>query len=199
MSYPPITRDQIADLTWAWWLLLLIGALSVIAGVIVIVKPSHSLATLAVISGIFILLVSISEVVIALFAERGAAAALLGVVGIVIGILLIRHPTKGVEAIALLIGIWLLAIGVIRLLSAFALRDRLWSIIVGVVEMVAGIVIVSSPDIGFATLALLVGIAFILNGIAVLALGWVMLTLRRQAHKVLPDEPRQSPSAASPG
>lgn len=198
MSYPPITREQARDLTWAWWLLLLVGVLSVIVGVIVLVKPSHSLATLAVIAGIYILLASISELVIALFAERGAAAALLGVVGIVIGILLIRHPTKAVAAIALLIGIWLVAIGVIRLVSAFALEHRLWSIVVGAVEIIAGVVIVSSPHIGYATLAILVGIAFILNGISIFALGWVMHTLRRHASTLPSEERRASRPAASP-
>jgi uncharacterized membrane protein HdeD (DUF308 family) len=195
MSDPPITREAIRELTWAWWVLLLVGALSVVVGVIVLLKPSHSLATLAVISGVFILLASISDLVIALFAERGAVAALVGVLGIVIGILLIRHPTHGVLAIALLIGIWLLAIGVIRLVTAFALEHRLWNFVVGLVEMVAGIVIVSSPKIGFATLALLVGISFILNGISLLALGWMMHTIRREAPKLLPDEPGRAGSA----
>jgi uncharacterized membrane protein HdeD (DUF308 family) len=197
MSMPdrPITRQEIRELTWAWWVLLLIGALSVVAGVIVLLKPSNSLATLAVIAGIFILLASLSELVMALFAEHGAVAALFGVLGIVIGILLIRHPTHGVLAIALLIGIWLLAIGVIRLVSAFALEHRLWNIAVGLVEIVVGIVIVSSPKIGYATLALLVGIAFILNGISVVALGWVMHTLRREAPNLVPPEPGRAGSA----
>jgi uncharacterized membrane protein HdeD (DUF308 family) len=54
----------------------------------------------------------------------------LGVLGTVIGILLIRHPIHGVLAIALLVGIWLVAIGVLRLVWALALQHRLWSIAV---------------------------------------------------------------------
>jgi uncharacterized membrane protein HdeD (DUF308 family) len=197
MSYPSVTREDIRELTWARWLLLGLGALSVVAGVIVLVKPSNSLATLAVIIGIFVLIDSIAELAIALFAEHSGAAALLGVLGIVIGILLIRHPTKGVLAIAILIGIWLVAIGVIRLVSSLALRRGAWSIVVALVEIVAGIVIVSSPHIGFATLALLVGISFIVNGVAVLALGWSMHVLRREAPKVLSDEPPDAPAPLS--
>jgi uncharacterized membrane protein HdeD (DUF308 family) len=180
MIEPPITRDQIREVTWAWWLLLLLGLLSVVAGAIVISKPSDSLATLAVICGIFILLDSIFELAIAVFSEHGGVAALLGVVGIVIGIILVRHPTHSVLAIALLIGIWLIAIGVIRLVRTFALIEhRVWNVVVGVIEIIAGIVIVSSPNIGYATLAVLVGIGFILNGIALLALGWSMFRVRR--------------------
>ena len=186
MSEPPITSEQIREFTAAWWLLLAIGGLSAVAGVIVLLKPSHSLATLAVICGLFVLIDSIFELVSSLFAERGGAGALLGALGIVIGILLIRHPVHGVLAIALLIGIWLVAIGVIRLIGALALSHRLWNIVVALIETVAGIVIVSSPHIGFATLALLVGISLILNGIAVAALGWTMRALRRAAPMLAP-------------
>jgi uncharacterized membrane protein HdeD (DUF308 family) len=187
MSDAPITREQVRELTAAWWLLLVMGLLSAVVGVIVLAKPSHSLATLAVITGLFVLIDSIFELVTSLFADRGGGGALLGVLGIVVGILLIRHPIHGVLAIALLIGIWLVAIGVIRLIRALALEHRLWNIVVALIEIVAGIVIVSSPHIGFATLALLVGISFILNGIAVVALGWTMHMLRRVAPTLVPD------------
>jgi uncharacterized membrane protein HdeD (DUF308 family) len=53
--------------------------------------------------------------------------------------------------------------------------------VVAAVEIIAGIVIVSSPDIGFATLAVLAGIAFILNGIGLLGLGWSLHSLGQQA------------------
>jgi uncharacterized membrane protein HdeD (DUF308 family) len=49
------------------------------------------------------------------------------------------------------------------------------------VELLAGIVIVSDPNIGFATLALLAGIAFIVNGMGMFGVGWSMRTVRREA------------------
>jgi uncharacterized membrane protein HdeD (DUF308 family) len=188
MSHVSVTREEIRELTAAWWLLLLVGLLSIVAGVIVLAKPSNSLATLAVISGIFVLVDSIFELLAALGGrtEHRGPAAVLGVLGTVIGILLIRHPVHGVLAIALLVGIWLVAIGVVRLVWALALEHRLWNIVVALIEVVAGIVIVSSPHIGFATLALLVGISFILNGIAMSVLGWTMHALRRVAPVVAP-------------
>ena len=47
-----------------------------------------------------------------------------------------------------------------------------WHTFVGIVELLAGIAIIADPNIGFATLAILVGIGFILNGIGMAALGW---------------------------
>ncbi len=181
MSYPSMPDEQVRDLTWGWWLIALVGVLAIVAGVIVLFKPSDSLATLAVIIGIFILIDSIFELVVALFGAHSAAAALLGVVGIVIGILLIRHPTHSVLFIALLIGIWLVAIGVIRLVGAFALENRVWNIVVALIEIVAGIVIVSDPHIGYTALAIIVGIAFILKGLSLCVLGWAMHAVRNEA------------------
>lgn len=187
MSDRPITREAAYAASAAWWMLVLVGALSLAAGLIVLAKPSNSLTTLAVVFGVFVLLDSIYELVTSLFAERGAVGALLGVLGIVIGILLIRHPVHGVLAVGLLVGIWFVAAGVIRLVRAFTLEARLWNIVVALLEIAAGVVIVSSPHISFATLALLLGISLLLNGLAMVALVWTMHTLRRAAPSFVPD------------
>jgi uncharacterized membrane protein HdeD (DUF308 family) len=174
---------EIRALTWGWWLALLIGVLSIVAGIIVILKPSNSLSTLAVIFGIFILIDGIFEIAGAIFgdAESRGLLAVIGTLSVIAGVLLIRHPLGGVRAVALLLGIWLIAAGVVRLISAFAFPgDRIWRIIVALVLGIFGIVIVSAPHIGYATLALIAGICFICYGIGMLAVGWAMHVIRRE-------------------
>jgi uncharacterized membrane protein HdeD (DUF308 family) len=159
------------------------GLLSVVAGVILLFKPGDSLATLAVIAGIFLLLDGILELVSSFMSStrnRGMVA-LLGVLTAIVGVLLIRHPIGGVTAVALLIGIWLIAAGVIRFATAFEeYEHRGWYAFAGTMELIAGIVIVANPSIGYTTLAILVGIGFILNGIGMTALGWRMKEVRRE-------------------
>ena len=46
-------EPDVRQVTWGWWLLVLVGALSVVAGVTVLFQPGDSLATLAVIIGIY--------------------------------------------------------------------------------------------------------------------------------------------------
>jgi uncharacterized membrane protein HdeD (DUF308 family) len=160
--------------------------LSVVAGVIILFRPSESLPTLAVIAGIFLLLDGILELADSLLhsARNRGLVALLGVLSAIVGVLLIRHPAESVTAVALLIGIWLIAAGVIRYVAAFE-ADTYdgWHALAGFIELIAGIVIVVVPNIGFATLALLVGIAFILNGIGMLALARALHTLGRSEAK----------------
>lgn len=183
MSSQTLSHEELHESTWAWWLFMLLGLLGIAAGVIVLAKPSNSLATLAVITGVFVLVDGIFDLIASFgrsSANRGSVA-LLGVLDIVVGVLLIRHPIGGVLAVALLIGIWLIAMGLVRLVAAFDRDHRAWNVAVALIEVVAGIVIVSSPPIGYATLALLVGIAFIANGVATFALGWIMHMLRSDA------------------
>ena len=190
MSGTSFGSREIRALTWGWWLALLIGALSIVAGIIVILKPSNSLSTLAVILGIFILIDGIFEIVGAILGdtESRGLLAVIGTLSVIAGVLLIRHPLGGVRAVALLLGIWLIAAGVVRLISAFAFpRDRIWGIIVALVLGIFGIVIVSAPHIGYATLALIAGICFICYGLGMLAVGWAMHTIRREGAAIAAD------------
>jgi uncharacterized membrane protein HdeD (DUF308 family) len=183
MSARSLTNEELSESTSAWWLFLVFGLISIAAGVIVLAKPGNSLTTLAVIAGVFVLIDGVFDLAVSMRrrSENRGLAAIMGVLGVVVGVLLIRHPIGGVLAIALLIGIWLIAVGVVRLVGSFEGEQRVWGIIVALIEIAAGIVIVSSPPIAFATLALLAGISFIANGVANFALGWMMHSLRRDA------------------
>ncbi len=168
-----LTPEDAQAFASVWWVPLLLGLLSLVAGVIVLIKPSNSLNVITIVIGVFILLDGIMQVYVGLRhrVENSTMVALVGVVDLVIGIILIRHPIAGVTAVALLIGIWLAAAGVLRLIVAFEMHGaRLGRILVGAVELIAGIVIISSSNIRIATLAILVGIGFVLNGIALIVL-----------------------------
>jgi len=154
---------------WRWVLVLFLGMLSIGAGIVVIAKPAHSLPTLAVITGIFVLVDGLVRIALAVggpVEERGLVAVL-GVLDVVVGTLLVRHPARGVEFVALLIGIWLIAAGLLRVLAAaFVEGPLVWRVVTGLALAIAGIVIVADPDIGYATLALITGIGLIAYGLA---------------------------------
>src|SRR3954464_11329503 len=176
-----VSSTDVRRATGAWWVLALIGLLSIAAGVIILFKPGDSLATLAVIAGIFLVLDAIMELVAAIVGalpSRGLMA-LMGVLTLIVGILLIRHPIEGVVAVALLLGLWLVAIGTVRLFVAFERpENRVWHALAAILEIVAGVVIVSSPGIGEAPLAAPAGLAFIVSGMGLFASGWAIHELR---------------------
>jgi len=184
VSNPSTDATELRQLTVGWWAALLIGVISVVAGAIVLARPDDSLATLAVISGVFVLVDGIFALAASLSrrAENRGLVAVLGVLSVIVGTLLIRHPIKGVTAIALLLGIWLIAAGVVRLVVAFEVPEhRIRRLAVAVVMGAAGVVIVGSPHIGYKTLALITGLGFIGYGAGMLLLGFAMHTVHRGA------------------
>ncbi len=157
-----------------WWTWAVAGLVTIGVGVVVMFKPGQSLKALAVIAGIYFLFDAVVALIGALRDEEGRPMAVLhGVLGLVVGLLLVRHPLQSVEAIALLIGIWLLAVGSVGFVAGFQLRQhRVWHMAVALIQLLAGIVIVANPTIGYSALALIAGIALILQGLGMLVLAW---------------------------
>jgi uncharacterized membrane protein HdeD (DUF308 family) len=174
--------EQLRAFVRMWWLPLSVGLLSIAAGVIVLIKPGNSLKAIAVVVGIFIALDGVIALIAALrrSTESRGLTAFVGVFGLVIGVLLIRHPIQGVTAVALLVGIWLIAIGAIRFVQAFDEDHRIWRILVAAVEVIAGIVIVSTPGIGLAALAIIIGVSLIANGASLVVLGYMLHGVSRE-------------------
>jgi uncharacterized membrane protein HdeD (DUF308 family) len=181
MGTSDLTEERALDIAKLWWLFLVLGVISVIAGVIFVAEPSNSIKALAVVFGIFALIDGIIELVLSFshHTENRALAAILGVLGIVVGIILIRHPSHAAAAIGLLIGIWLVAAGVVRLMRALvASAHPVLQIVIALLEIVFGILIVSEPHIGYSTLAIIVGIWLIINGVIAIVMGFAVRSAR---------------------
>lgn len=58
-----------------------------------------------------------------------------------------RHPIASVVAVGMLLGIWFVAFGLVRFVEAFSYieQHRVWNLLVALVEVIAGIIIVSTP------------------------------------------------------
>jgi uncharacterized membrane protein HdeD (DUF308 family) len=180
-----LSNRQSSELEQLWWVLVGVGLLSTAAGVVLVARPSNSLKTLAVIAGIFLLVDGIAALIASVGdAENRTVRVLSGVLGVVVGIALIRHPFHGVTTIGLLIGIWLVAVGGIRLVEAIVEGVRPWLRSgLAAIEIAAGAVIVSDPHIGYTALALITGIWLIANGIGTVALALAFHGAEREVHR----------------
>lgn len=180
MDRVELSSEQTVDAGRIWWLILLVGLTSAAAGIVLVLRPSHSLKTLAVVVGIFLLIDGIAELARSFVRdENRALAAIVGVLGIIVGIALIRHPIHGVSAIGLVFGIWLVAAGVIRFVRVLALGQGVLQAIIALLEIAVGIAIVSDPHIGYTALALIAGIWLIANGIGTMAAAAALRTAAR--------------------
>lgn len=173
-----------ATLAGAWQTGMVIGALTLILGIVLSFHPTGSLNVVAVLLGIMMILSGIFHL-IRVFDSRETNRVWLGITGllfIVIGVILIRHLHLTRSIIGLVIGITWIVQGLTALIGGISggVREgRAWWIVFGVVSLVAGIVVAASPASSLNVLAVLLGIWFIIMGIFEIIGGFL---LRRSLH-----------------
>ena len=99
--------------------------------------------------------------------------ATFGVITLGFGIVLTFKPGKSVHAIAVILGIWLLILGVVRLIEAIgATGERAGLFIVGLLAIVVAILLLHHTTTTVAVVGFIVGIFWTIGGIAQLMQGF---------------------------
>jgi uncharacterized membrane protein HdeD (DUF308 family) len=166
----------------SWLATVILGALTVILGLVVTFHPGGSLNVVAVLLGITMICSGLFHLV-RIFGP-GESHIWLGITGlllIVIGVVLIRHLHLTLALIGLFVGISWIVQGATALISGLAGpsgEGRGWWIAFGVISMIAGIIVVASPVSSVTFLAALLGIWFIVIGLFEIIAGFM---LRRAA------------------
>lgn len=173
------TPSPAALLTSSWQAAMLLGALTLILGIIVTAKPTGSLNVLAVLIGILLILSGLFHL-IRVFDPREPHRIWLGIAGllfIVIGVVLIRHLHLTRSLIGLIVGITWIVQGLAALIGGIgggAREGRAWWIVFGLVSLIAGIVVAATPASSLTALAVLLGIWFIIMGIFEIIGGFIL-------------------------
>ena len=167
-----------------WWLVGLLGLLSVVAGVLALAYQHITLLVLGLIVGINLVLIGAAWVGLATVEDQTAGGRVLrmlvGFLAILAGLVCLVRPGAGVLVLLIALAFWFIMTGVADLARALEEREhRVIAAVLGVISIAAGIVIVGNPDIGLTTLALLAGIAFIVRGTAELM---AAMYIRNLAH-----------------
>jgi len=97
-----------------------------------------------------------------------------GVAGVIAGVIVIRHPQGALLALVLAVGVWLILSGLVDLMGAIVVtgEHRALRVLGGLADVVIGILILALPKISLTTLAVLIGIGFIIRGLVLIAGGW---------------------------
>ena len=175
-----------------WWLMVLFGVVALGVGVFFVVSPNETLSTFTAIAGIFVLIDGVLAVVASIFGsgDRRGLLAIIGVLSAIAGLILIKKPFETLVVFTLILGVWFVVAGVVRVVAAFAsAEDRGGNILVAGVDLIAGIVILAWPDLSLKTLAVIIGIVLILRGGLFIAAGWRLHQLDREPAPVDPVTP----------
>jgi uncharacterized membrane protein HdeD (DUF308 family) len=185
--------EELRPITSLWWLPVLFGVVTFGVGVFFVLSPHETLSTFTVIAGIFLLIDGLLAIFGSVFGkgEGRGLLALIGVLGAIAGLVLIKKPFDTLVVFTLIVGVWFVVAGVVRFVAALASPEgRGGNIVTAILDVIAGIVILSWPDLGLSTLAVIIGIVLIARGALFIVAGW-------QLHK-LDSDVHSAPAATAP-
>jgi len=171
--------DNLRPVTSFWWVFVLFGLVTLGVGVFFVVSPHETLSTFTVIAGIFLLIDGVLAIFASIFnkGEGRGLLALVGVLSVIAGLVLIKKPFDTLVVFTLIFGVWFVVAGILRFVTAFASPyGRGGNIVIAILDVIAGIVILSWPDLGLSTLAVIIGIVLILRGLFFIVTGWQLRT-----------------------
>lgn len=167
---------------------LVMGIFSIGAGILALVYPDITLAVITVIFGVNLLVFAGLDLVEAIIDEESDALSrvlggVLALLALIAGLIVLRNPGRSLLVILMAIGIYLVIAGVVGVVRAFKelSADRAARMMSSIGVLIIGVLIVSLPGLGLATLALLAGIGLIFRGIAAVFLGLVTLKSAKAA------------------
>ncbi|MGZ6884963.1 MAG: HdeD family acid-resistance protein [Acidimicrobiia bacterium] len=159
-----------------WWVLLVGGILSLAFGIWLVFKPVHAAHTLAVVLGIWLVVVGLVDLVHSGSARNRGASILSGVVLVVLGLVLALKPEFPVKVIAIVWGAAILLGGVVRVVAAIVDRSYGWGwrLLLGAVTAALGLVIVCWPTATIGVVFWITGISAIVTGLVWIATSFSM-------------------------
>jgi uncharacterized membrane protein HdeD (DUF308 family) len=179
-----LTREAAQQIASNWWVLLLNGALLVVAGFLIF-SIDWSIRSLATFIGAVFIVQGVAEALTTgIDARVRRANVITGLLSIGAGVAIIVWPKPGLTAVAIFLAAWLIVTGTLAISGAFAARRFLpdwWLLLViGLLEIPLGVLALANPG---ATLAALITVA----GIWCVAIGVMRIVLSFQI-KHLPDD-----------
>lgn len=173
-----------------WWVFLLQGLVAVFFGIASIFWPGLTLVALVYLFSAFVLVWSIVEIIHGFLAIRRGGTwwlpLLFGLIGLGVGVYLVRHPEVSFTTLILIMGLLLIGRGLLDVVDALMrrhTRHRILSFIVGAAAILAGILLFLQPREA--------GVAFVwILGLYALIYGTLTIALAFEVRELADDETR---------
>ena len=153
-----------------WWVFLLEGIAAIIFGILLLTAPASTLVALAIFLGFYWLFVGVLELV-RVFVDRSVPwywSLLIGILGIVAGLIVLRHPIFAAVVLPTAIVVWLgilgVVMGVLAMIGAFT-GGGVGSFIFGLANFIIGLLLLGSPMTAALAVPLVFGILLLIEGV----------------------------------
>jgi uncharacterized membrane protein HdeD (DUF308 family) len=181
MTSPPSAVQPAADrpLRDLWWVPVAHGAVVTVIGCFLLLTPGRSVAFVATLAGISLLLVAVMDLFAAfgrgLTGGQRIAGLGIAVLAAVAGVVVLARPEGTIRAIAVVAGIYLVVIGVTMLvLGSPPGAARVHARLHGGLALLAGVALLSWPDETVGIVAAIFGGFLVVSGVAEIFFGMAL-------------------------
>ncbi|MGZ5551526.1 MAG: HdeD family acid-resistance protein [Nitrososphaeraceae archaeon] len=176
---------------WLRIVQITIGLAAIILSIFIIVSSKLGGITAISMVAITLLIVGIERIASGISSRYSKRSRLinigLGAVIVLFGIFTLANPSGSISFMILLVGLALLINGIVRIIDALIKKkyednqaNKIFRLIVGIISVAIAILTLASPGFGVILVALVVGIALLINGIEIIVAG-----IRGQSKRIL--------------
>jgi uncharacterized membrane protein HdeD (DUF308 family) len=164
-----------------WWIFLLQGFAGIILGLMLVTQPGATIVALTTFLGFYWLVTGLLGLV-QVFVDRSTPwiwSLLSGLVGILAGLFVLRHPLVAAltvpTVIVIILGIQGLAMGVLQIIGGFK-GGGIGPFILGGINVLVGILLLGSPIAAALAVPVVFGVLLLIQGA-----GLIILAFRARA------------------
>jgi uncharacterized membrane protein HdeD (DUF308 family) len=168
-------RDTLGKIGESWGWVLVFSVLTLILGIMVMAWPSATVKLVALLFGLQLFVGGLFSLVRA-FTRSGEGSrvllAVLGVLGILVGIFVLRHLFQTVVILVVLLGVYWVLHGIIEFFVAVDQRGmpaRGLNIAMGILSFIAGVIVLSWPSPTLLVLIWVLGLWLVVYGLVGIA------------------------------
>lgn len=191
VSNKQLAKELSRKMNKNWKFLLIIGALTLLLGIVGMGMNVTMTIVSIVYIGFFILLGGILHLIDAFIVDgwkNKLFGALIAVTYLIAGLLMIKYPAASAAWFTLFIAAFFLFVGAFRVFIGYQLRKEnegwAWTVVSGVTAILLGILIyVQWPVSGLWVIGLFVSIELIMQGISTITVAMAVRSLQRRVNK----------------
>jgi uncharacterized membrane protein HdeD (DUF308 family) len=160
-----------------WWVFLLQGFAAAIVGLMLVTEPDATVVALTTVLGFYWLITGVLALV-QVFVDRSTPwiwSLLTGIVGILAGLFVLRHPLIAAltvpTVLVIILGVQGLVMGVLQIISGFK-GGGVGPFILGAINVLVGVLLLSSPVAAALAVPLVFGVLLLIQGVGLIVLAF---------------------------
>jgi uncharacterized membrane protein HdeD (DUF308 family) len=164
---------------WKRGALIGLGALAIVLSILMFIHPGMTMVSIVYLAGIVLVIVGIEKIISGIFVTNkwrwGTVG--LGVLALIFGSIAVGYPVHAAVFVIIMLGIGLLFAGISHVVNGLGNKEsagwaRGFSIGAGALAIALSFLIMASPYAGAVFMSLFLGIALLIIGIEIIAVGW---------------------------